>query len=225
MKLLIVAATSFELAPLISFLEKEAVKKSFFEYELKGLSIFPLVAGVGAMQTAFGLSRFHEIKEIDLAINIGICGSYDRSIELGEVVNVTKDRFGDLGVEEANMSFTDVYELELVRGNKFPFSEGWILNDIKDKYMPLYSQVTGITVNKVNGSSQSIETISKKYNPQVESMEGAAFFYACKIMDVDCIQIRAVSNYVEPRNRDNWEIEKALENLNSSLTGYLNNLA
>jgi len=36
MKLLIVAATSFELAPLISFLEKEAVKKSFFEYKLKG---------------------------------------------------------------------------------------------------------------------------------------------------------------------------------------------
>jgi len=224
MKLLIVAATSFELAPLIAFLEKEATKKSFFEYEYLGNSIFPLVTGVGSMQTAFGLSRFNEIKEIDLAINIGICGAYDRTIALGTVLNITKDRFGDLGVEEADKSFTDVYEMELVNGDKFPYADGWIINKLKDKYNPDYLEANAITVNRVNGSEGSIKTVEEKYHPQCESMEGAAFFYACKVMDVECIQLRAVSNYVEPRNRANWQIEKALDNLNSSLIHYIKDL-
>ncbi len=224
MKLLVVTATSLELTPLISFLEKNAVKKSFFEYDFKGNSIFPLVTGVGAMQTAFGLSRFHEIKQIDLAINIGICGSYNRDITLGTVLNITKDRFGDLGVEEADGSFTDVYEMELVQKNKFPYADGWLLNDLKEKYNPSLKSVSGITVNRVHGTKNSIELISQKYNPDTESMEGAAFLYACKTMDVDCIQLRSVSNYVEPRNRANWQIEQALENLNTTLISYLNNL-
>jgi len=224
MKLLIVTATSIELTPLISFLEKNAVKKSFFEYEYKGNCIFPLVTGVGAMQTAFGLSRFHEIKEIDLAINIGICGSYNRDISLGTVLNITKDRFGDLGVEEADGSFTDVYEMELVQKNKFPYADGWILNDLKEKYNPSLQTVSGITVNKVNGTKNSVDLISQKYNPDTESMEGAAFLYACKTMDVDCIQLRSVSNYVEPRNRANWQIQLALENLNAAIVSYLDNL-
>jgi futalosine hydrolase len=46
-------------------------------------------------------------------------------------------------------------------------------------------------------------------------MEGAAFFYACREAGVPCLQIRAVSNYVEKRNRDNWHIGLAIKNLNT----------
>ena len=61
--------------------------------------------------------------------------------------------------------------------------------------------------------------LSKKYsirlNPKIESMEGAAFFYACRKAGVPFIQIRAVSNYVEKRNRDAWQIGLAVKNLNT----------
>jgi futalosine hydrolase len=46
-------------------------------------------------------------------------------------------------------------------------------------------------------------------------MEGAAFFYACREAGVPCLQIRAVSNYVEKRNRDAWQIGLAVKNLNT----------
>jgi len=46
-------------------------------------------------------------------------------------------------------------------------------------------------------------------------MEGAAFFYACAMAGVPCMQIRAVSNYVEKRNRDAWQIGLAIKNLNT----------
>jgi futalosine hydrolase len=52
-------------------------------------------------------------------------------------------------------------------------------------------------------------------------MEGAAFFYVCRQLNVPCIQIRAVSNYVEKRNRDAWNIPLAIKNLNTFAVEFL----
>ena len=41
-------------------------------------------------------------------------------------------------------------------------------------------------------------------------MEGAAFMYACLMHDVPFAQVRAVSNAVEPRDRERWRIQEAL---------------
>ena len=67
----------------------------------------------------------------------------------------------------------------------------------------------------MHGNDDSIANIVERLNPQLESMEGAAFFYACRELKGPCIQIRAVSNYVEKRNRDNWQIGLAIKNLNT----------
>jgi futalosine hydrolase len=48
-------------------------------------------------------------------------------------------------------------------------------------------------------------------------MEGAAFAYVCAKMKVNAIQIRSISNQVEPRNRNNWNIPLAIKNLNEVL--------
>jgi futalosine hydrolase len=51
------------------------------------------------------------------------------------------------------------------------------------------------------------------FHPQVESMEGAAFMYACLIHQVPFAQVRAVSNFVEKRNREAWKLAEAIRNL------------
>jgi futalosine hydrolase len=48
-------------------------------------------------------------------------------------------------------------------------------------------------------------------------MEGAAFFYVCEQTKTSCLQIRAISNVVERRNRENWQIELAIKSLNDTL--------
>jgi futalosine hydrolase len=48
-------------------------------------------------------------------------------------------------------------------------------------------------------------------------MEGAAFFYACEEANVDGLQVRAISNYVEKRNKENWNLALAVKNLNDWL--------
>jgi futalosine hydrolase len=73
--------------------------------------------------------------------------------------------------------------------------------------------VKGITVNTVHGNSASIKKVKKKFNPDIESMEGAAFFFACQNEKIPCLQIRAISNYVEKRNKKKWKMKLAVKNL------------
>lgn len=223
MRILIVSATTFEIAPLLQYLDSNAEKLSFFEYKYKGNVIYPLVTGIGALNTSFGISRHTDIEKTDVAINVGLAGSYHQSIELGTVVEVIEDRFADLGVEEQDGSFTDVFDLGLTNENQFPYEKGWI-KTIKPKIETNTLKVKSLTVNKVHGTSESIAKIKSKYMADVESMEGAGFLFACRMMDVQAHQYRAISNYVEPRNKNNWQIEKAIDNLNAHLIQVLNNI-
>ena len=71
----------------------------------------------------------------------------------------------------------------------------------------------GITVNTAHGHERSIAAVVERLHPQVESMEGAAFMYACLMHGVPFAQIRAVSNVVERRNRSAWKVQEAIEAL------------
>jgi futalosine hydrolase len=70
--------------------------------------------------------------------------------------------------------------------------------------------VSGITVNTVHGQARSIEEVVRRFAPQVESMEGAAFMAACAASGVPFAEIRGVSNMVEPRNRAAWRLEEGI---------------
>jgi futalosine hydrolase len=56
--------------------------------------------------------------------------------------------------------------------------------------------------------------VVQRLSPDVESMEGAAFAYACALSAVPYAQVRAISNLVERRNRDAWRMDLAVRNLN-----------
>mgnify|MGYP003898682553 CR=1 FL=1 len=88
-------------------------------------------------------------------------------------------------------------------------------------FLETIQKASAITVNKVHGDSNSIAATISKYPVHVESMEGAAFFYACAQVELASIQLRAISNWVEPRNRDAWNIPLAIANLNQSVAQLL----
>ena len=52
--------------------------------------------------------------------------------------------------------------------------------------------VRGITVNTVHGNARTIAAIADRTSPQVESMEGAAFAYACRLSGVPYAWSRGV---------------------------------
>ena len=87
----------------------------------------------------------------------------------------------------------------------------------------------GITVNKVHGNVNSINAMRKRLLQNntlcfTESMEGAAVAYVAAKQNIAAIQLRGISNMVEPRNRNNWNIQLALQNLNEVLFEFLTSL-
>lgn len=222
MKILLVAATPYELGPTLEHLEAHGTQLSFWETSYRGHTIVTLITGVGMMHTAFAMARYTAMPEVDIAINVGVAGAIDRSLDKGSVVEIIQDRLADLGVEEADGSFTDVYELGLASEHDAAISGGWV-NNIPPITTNL-RKVSGLTVNTVTGATSSIDRLTSKYVADVETMEGAAFLYACKTMDVKCLAIRGISNYVEPRDRAGWELEKAITSVNRACIDLLDSI-
>lgn len=224
MNLLLVAATPFEIAPTLRFLENNFSQTTPGLYQKDELHISPLITGVGSVATAWRLALHLSSAPIDWALNAGVAGAFDRSLALGDVVQVVSEQFGDLGVEDAGGHFTDLFQLGLAEPNAWPFVEGKLNNPAagQTRFLPT---VQGLTVNRVHGYQSSIEAAQRSFpDAQVESMEGAAFFYGCLSANIPFAEIRAISNYVEPRNRANWQLETAIENLNQILLQIIESL-
>lgn len=223
MHIVLVAATRFEIAPTLQYLEHHTSPLGDGSYQMDDLQITPLVTGAGLTATAWHLGRFMAQHTADLAINAGIAGAFDPAFALGDVVQVVSDRFGDFGVEEADGRFTDLFDLDFMDPDAPPFSQGVLHNP--DPPLPHWPLAAGLSVQKVHGHAPSIAAVRGRYpDAQIETMEGAAFFYACLQSDTPFLSLRAISNRVEPRNRAAWEVGKSITALNGALVGCLEEL-
>lgn len=218
MKILLVVATEKELDGVLQSISWG--KDSVHSHEIE-----TLVSGVGMVAMAFWLGRTLQLYKPDLAINIGIAGSFNREIKIGQVVNVTEDCFSEMGAQDGEQ-FLTAYQMSLMGKDEFPFVKGKLLSSFDDSsgVLDAYQKVNGITVNTVHGEENAIQQVIQQYTPDMESMEGAAFFFACHQERIPCLQIRVISNYVEKRNRENWNIPLALENLSASLKAIISSL-
>lgn len=215
-KILIVSATTFEITPLEEFLRNNFRQTGSYRYVLDQLEVSLLITGVGLPLTAYAVGRTLGNENFDLVINAGIAGAFNRKLQIGDVVQVVEEQFADIGVEEADGSFVSVHEMGLVEPNQPPFMHGKLVNNAAMDF-DFLPKAKAISVNKVHGQEESIKKIRSTYAVDLESMEGAAFFYVCLMENVPFLQIRSVSNYVEPRNKDNWDIPLAIDKLNDVL--------
>lgn len=219
MYIFIVSATSLEIEPMLKnfeLIEKKESNLTFYKY--RDFDIDVLITGIGMVATAYYLGKTLQSYQYDVAINAGIAGCFDKNIALGEVLNITSDSFSELGAENGEY-FLSLVDLKLIEEDSFPFSNLELINDsvLKSNVINQLIKVKGITVNTIHGNEENIAKIIKRFNPITESMEGAAFMYACKIQNLKHIQVRSVSNYVEKRNKESWNIPLAIKNLNKIL--------
>jgi futalosine hydrolase len=216
LKILLVSATEKEINLVLQKLEN--VKKNghwLFSGNIGKLDIDILIGGVGTPSTIFRLTLQLSKEKYDLVINPGIAGSFKDGIRLGSVVNVVSEQFGDLGTDD-NGEFKTLFEMGHLDKNANPFTNGTLVNTLDMSQYKILSTIPkahGITVNKTSGEESDIVKKWMKFQPDVESMEGAAVFYACKQMNIPFLQLRAISNKVEPRNNKNWNIPQALVSL------------
>ena len=139
----------------------------------------------------------------DWVINIGVAVSFKSNFNIGDVVEVIDDEISELGYEDGL--------------NFFQFTQFDIKCKFNNQSRTQLPKVKAITVNTVHGNQKSIDNVVKKFNPDIESMEGAVVFQVCEYFNVKCMQIRSISNKVEARNKLNWNLPLAIQNLNKEV--------
>lgn len=175
MKLLVVAATCPEIKPLLLSLGQNEVKEFCMKaISYHQLSIDILITGVGLMHTAYFMGKVLANNTYNLALQFGIAGSFRKEIALGAAVNVVEEAVADLGAEDKE-NFLDATELHLLPPDQFPYHAGRLRNETPDSAYGISAlkKVKGISVNKVHGYQCNIDKIIRKYDPDIESMEGA----------------------------------------------------
>lgn len=226
MNILLVSATYLEIEPLLLLFnfEKE-VNQKLKRYTYKNHHIDVLIPGVGMTCTAYWMGKTLNSKIYDICLNVGLAGSFDNTISIGEVVNITSDQISELGAEDGE-SFLSLIDMDLIMDEDFTLNNGEMENTIciENDIINSLPKVKAISVNTTHGDDESIKKAKDLFNPQVESMEGAAFFYACLLEGITCAQVRSISNRVEKRNKDNWNIPLAVKNLCATTLQIINTL-
>ncbi len=226
-KLLLVCATSLEIEPLLermSAMDAPAGKTGYYLY--RGLMVDVMQTGVGMVSTAYHTGRALMSAHYDLVVNAGVGGSFHRFVPIGSVLHVVSEEMPEMGAE-AKDSFISIFDLGLEDPDSKPFTNGKLVNNSATGVTVIenLTKVHGITVNTVHGQEDSIHKVLARCNPVVESMEGAAFFFACAYSSIPYAQLRGISNYVEKRNRSDWDIPLAVRSLNNILINILDELA
>jgi futalosine hydrolase len=191
MNILIIAATEMEIKPLMS---------AYFEADY-------LITGVGSPATVYHLLKKVTAKKYDVVFQVGVAGSFDESLQLGEVVLVNADCFADLGAIE-NKKFHSLFDLNLNKEN------GWLINH--HQFNTALKFVKGISVNCLTDEAEKINLFREKYQAEIESMEGAALHFVCLQENIPFLQIRGISNFVGERDKSKWQLKSAIENSNNA---------
>ena len=226
MRVLVVAASNREVMDIVSKFEfVHQIEPHYRSYKLGDMVIDILITGYGSIFTAYHLARALNMINYDLSINIGLAGSFDHFLEQGFVVNVVQDQFADLGFAHKNKFFT-LYEEELMNENEFPFADGKLnsLGNFEIEEVESLIPVKGITLNSYHSDPAWINMLKEKYAAEIETMNGAAFFFVCLSEKIPFLQIRSISHFVEIRRIENWNIPSALENLSAALLAILDEL-
>jgi futalosine hydrolase len=210
MYILLVAATENEIKTTSDWLS--SVKGS-----VNGHEVEVLITGVGSAAASYAITRQLLWRSPEMVIQAGIGGSFNNGYPPETVAFIREEVFADLGVFQSN-TFDDIFDLGLTGADDHPFTNRMLVNPQPEpwiKYgLPL---VRGATINCISSTDQQIEAIRNKYQPVIESMEGAALHYACLMEHIPFIQLRAVSNFVGERDKTKWKLIEAITVLNEKL--------
>lgn len=226
MSALIVASTQFEIAESIAR-EVGMPVEGLGEPGtiLRGKRCDFLITGVGQLQCGVHVARALAGAPYTLAIQAGIGGSFTSDLPIGSAAVVESDVLSDLGAEDHG-TFLDLFDMGLLGRDATPFRQGWLTAPpLHFKALEGLPRVRGVTVNRVLSEERSISWVRERYNPQVVSMEGAAFLYACLLTAVPCLSIRTISDMVGPRDKGAWRIPDAVRALEGVLRPLLEECA
>ena len=217
MKILVTAAEEQELRRAERAFDM--VKKS---KDVKAQVEFRLT-GIGAVQACHCVTR--EVvaaaaagDPYNLVVNLGIAGSYDlEAFPIGSAAVISREHFADLGFGSEE-GFSDLFQYGILEKDDFPYTKGALARQLLpypnvEEAISRYKSGVGVTIQCITGDAARIDELKELYTPHIESMEGAAVYYAALMEGVPCFGLRTVSNVVGERDSRKWKTKEALDTL------------
>lgn len=178
--------------------------KHFFKTSISGKDIVISICGIGktnaAHSTGLLIERFNPFR----IINIGVAGAYANSeLKIGDLVLAEKDIYADEGVMTFKDEFISMQSLDLpllTIGEKKFFNEfeTFIPQGVKGDM----KRGTFLTVSTCTGSLKKGLSLSNHHSAICENMEGAAIAHIATSSNIPFIEIRAISNIINDRDKE-----------------------
>jgi futalosine hydrolase len=199
---LVIAATEDEIKPFARLADK-----------LKQVEF--LVTGVGSLAAAVKLTRYLSANRsrITGVVNIGVGGAYpDSGLDVLDICIAGQEVLGDLGICMKN-EIVDFDAAKFFVTKKISMESPLLsrVEKILKNSSLSYSIVNFVTVNCCSGTTERGAYFQSRYQAGCENMEGAAVAFACQEFQVPCVEIRCISNMVEDRNIEKWQLADASE--------------
>lgn len=201
---IVTAATGFEMA-------------GFCRQFGESRKVATFVTGIGPVETATRLASFLATfpQKVSCVLNIGIGGAYlghQNGAELLDLCLAQCEILGDLGI-----CFDDRIEPLTGEGleGKYTFElDQSLLRQachILDERGIVYRVGNFVTVNGVSATERRGRMLGDLYHGLCENMEGAAVARVCEEFTLPLVELRCISNLVEDRNRENWQVKPAVD--------------
>lgn len=209
-KIALITATPFELSPALK------------NFQRANDQFIILHTGVGLVNMAIQCQKLIFQHQPHACILIGIAGSFHAKLPLNAVVAVQHEIAGDVGVWEDHQ-WKDQFDLGLSDPSRFPFNNKKLTNPYLDDFYLRMPAVTAVSVNEISTDTNTIDLYKNVYQAAVESMEGAAFHQVMLENNIPFLQLRAISNAVGVRDKQQWSIPAAIHAVNQTCIDLLNN--
>jgi hypothetical protein len=185
--------------------------------------------GYGLFQSAYKITKTITQKKYHLALKVSLCNAYKPDLQIGEMVNVIKDKPGDLGSPATILSggegeeiFADAYDLGWLDREGFPHFKGAFIN-MNNSYMNVmmpFRKVVSATVSQY-GDTEKYTARRDRYKADIETTDGLGFVYACMCERQPFYQLCCVERNLATGANDP---EKAASKMNEILFDILQKL-
>lgn len=203
---LITAATAFELTAFVKHMG------TFGAYST-------LVTGVGPVETAVNLSVYlgqenGQLGAIQAVVNIGIAGAFVKGtqhVQMLDICLAEQEILGDFGIcyGERMEPFA---EGEFAGASSFALDASLLdkAEQILAREQVACKRGVFVTVNGVSATRERGDHFVRLYDGLCENMEGAAVARVCQAFGLPLLELRCISNMVEARKKENWQIKPAV---------------
>lgn len=217
-EILVLSATAFEQLALREAMaervQRKVAEREWVSGKIGGQPVTLVTTGIGAVNAAHALTCYLQEQRPRRVVQVGVGGAYPESgARVGDLALASEEYYGDLGVrtptgwQDSELMGIPVLEKGRSYFNRFPTDEQWVQRAaaaLPEAYIGPF-----VTVQECAGTDELGVERGRRFGALCENMEGAAAAHLCTLYEVPFAELRAMSNIVEQRTPEQWDLPQA----------------